>query len=188
MHALLDAGADVARRDREGKTVIDIATGMGDHLLAKALASRIAALAAAGNTASTAAPSPNSKTLPLSVLQAAGEQDLESMEVLIARLRLQKKDVAVALNQRGRRRPYHRHGIHTVIDRRDARQRVTGGAAECKPAPISRRPMPMARPRWASPSSTAMLPWSMRCWIPERECHKGDKVWLDTDDACRCSG
>lgn len=77
MHALLGAGADVARRDRESKTVIDIATAMGDHLLAKALASRIAAPAAAGNTASTADPT-QAKALPLSLLQAAEEHYLQN--------------------------------------------------------------------------------------------------------------
>ena len=103
MHVLLDAGADVARRDHQGKTVIDIATAMGEHLLARALASRIVAPAATGNAASTAALA-QPKSLPLSLLQAAEDQDLQGMEALMARLRLQKRDVAAALNQRGKLR------------------------------------------------------------------------------------
>ena len=109
MHALLDAGADVARRDREGKTVIDIATAHGRSLVGQSLgvAHRAGGCRQHGfdcrNTASAAAPT-QAKALPLSLLQAAEEQDLQGMQVLLARLRLQKKDVAVALNQRGKLR------------------------------------------------------------------------------------
>lgn len=103
IHALLDAGADVTQRDHEGKTVVDIATAMNDHLLARALASRTAAPTATGNTPLPAAPT-RPRPLPLSLLQAAEDQDLQGMEALMSRLRHQKRDVAAALNQRGKLR------------------------------------------------------------------------------------